>query len=318
MVADTLGLPLTYHWNFGTGQPADTANTANAGFDYHNPGKYFASLQILSPIGCWVQAIDTVLAIAPIRLKYVSDTGICRGNSIDFRLTGADTYTWFPDSSLSDIQGGSAIARPDSTTTYRVVGKDKYGCFADTATMTVSVASLPTVTVDPEISIPGGMQATLASLASADVISWNWTPPYFLSCLDCASPTTSPQAPISYTVTVTNANGCTASATVAVRLTCTENTIHIPNAFTPNHDGNNDLFYPVGTGVKIIRYFQVFSRWGQLLYSQKDIPANDKSFGWDGTFNGVPQPAGTYVYMAGIECFTGETYSLKGTVELLR
>ena len=92
----------------------------------------------------------------------------------------------------------------------------------------------------------------------------------------------------------------------------------MPNAFSPNHDGNNDYFYPVGSGVKMIRTFQVYSRWGQLLYTKKDMPANNSSYGWDGTFNGTIQPVGTYVYMVNVECFTGETFMLKGTVELLR
>ena len=90
------------------------------------------------------------------------------------------------------------------------------------------------------------------------------------------------------------------------------------NAFSPNHDGNNDYFYPAGSGIKLVKVFQVYSRWGQLLFSRKDFQANDKSFGWDGNLNGTPQPADTYVYMATIECFTGETFLIKGTVELLR
>jgi gliding motility-associated-like protein len=103
-----------------------------------------------------------------------------------------------------------------------------------------------------------------------------------------------------------------------IRLTCSEKAVFMPNAFTPNDDGNNDLFYPVGRGVRRIKLFQVYSRWGELLFSKSDMPANDKNFGWNGTLNGNKQPLGTYVYMVTAECFTGETFLLKGTVELLR
>ena len=90
------------------------------------------------------------------------------------------------------------------------------------------------------------------------------------------------------------------------------------NAFSPNFDGNNDYFYPTGSGVKIVKSFQVYSRWGQLLYSRTDFPPNDKKYGWDGNLNGIPQPSDTYVFVAGMICFSGENFVLKGTVELLR
>jgi gliding motility-associated-like protein len=233
-------------------------------------------------------------------------------------VQGADSYQWLPSSSLTGIRGGTAVARPDSTTVYTVIGHDLYHCFSDTAYLKVEVQPLPLVSIDPVVVIPGGTSTTLVPNSSPDVVSWNWTPPDYLNCTTCSTPISMPIAPITYTLTVTNAEGCVASANVTVRLSCSENAVHIPNAFTPNHDGNNDLFYPMGSGIKIILFFQVYSRWGQLLFSRKDIPANDKSFGWDGTLNGTNQPAGTYVYMIQAECFTGETFLLKGTLELLR
>ena len=90
------------------------------------------------------------------------------------------------------------------------------------------------------------------------------------------------------------------------------------NAFSPNFDGNNDYFYPAGSGIKLVKFFQVYSRWGQLLFSKTDFPPNDKTYGWNGTLNGTMQPVGTYVYVVNMECFSGENFTLKGTVELLR
>jgi gliding motility-associated-like protein len=177
---------------------------------------------------------------------------------------------------------------------------------------------VPTVTAEPLITVPAGTSLVLNTQASADVISWSWSPSGYLSCTNCPTPTTLPQAPISYIVTVTNASGCTATDTVVIRLTCSEKSVYVPNAFTPNDDGNNDFFFPIGKGAKLIKYFQVYSRWGELLFSKTDIPANDKNYGWNGTLNGTKQPPGTYVYVVGVECYTGETFMLKGTVELLR
>jgi gliding motility-associated-like protein len=317
-VADSLGQPLTFHWDFGTGNPADTAGTANVSFDYRGAGDYSALIRVASPVGCVDTAREAIHVVPRFALQYLQDTSICPGNSVPLTVSGADSYQWLPNSSLGDIQGGSVTAKPDSTTVYEVIGQDKYHCFTDTALLRVQVEPVPTVTIDPTVTIPGGTSIALTPTGSRDVISWIWSPATYLSCDSCAAPTAVNPSQITYTVTVANAEGCTASANVAIRLSCSENAVHIPNAFSPNHDGNNDLFYPVGSGVKLIRVFQVYSRWGQLLFSRKDFPVNDHLYGWDGTLNGMSQPAGTYVYMVEAECFTGEIFLLKGTVELLR
>jgi len=318
MLLDSLGQPLKYHWNFGTGNARDTANSRDTSFVYTRPGDYYATLEVWSPAGCYELAIDTIHVIPHFTMQFPNDTTICVGQSVPFTVQGADTYQWLPNTSLHDIKGNTAIGTPSDTTTYYVVGYDKYHCFADTVNFKVLVDPLPTVSVVPVGTILAGTSATLETKVSPDVVGWSWSPPTYLSCVNCESPITTPNIPMKYTVTVTTAHGCQANADVTIALGCSEKAVHIPNAFSPNHDGNNDYFYPVGSGVKIIRYFQVYSRWGQLLYSKKDMPANDQSWGWDGTFGGVIQPVGTYVYMVGVECFTGENFVLKGTVELLR
>ncbi len=317
-VADSLGMPLTYHWSFGTGLPGDTANIANASFDYKATGDYIAQIQVASPIGCVATAPDTVHVVPGISLTYRQDTTICPGNPVPLSVNGASTYSWLPAEGLEDVEGGTATAKPTGTTTYTVIGKDNYHCFIDTALLTVIVAPVPTVSIEPKITLPGGSSTVLNPVTSPDVVSWHWSPADSLSCTDCAHPTLVHPSEITYTIAVANAEGCTASANISIRLTCNEHAVVMPNAFSPNHDGNNDLFYPGGSGVRIIRNFQIYSRWGQLLFSRKDFQVNDHGFGWDGTLNGINQPSGTYVYMVQVECYTGETFVLKGTVELLR
>jgi len=317
-VADSLHVPLNYHWTFGTGNPGDTSSIVSPSFDYTRSGEFIAQLQVQSPIGCYAAANDTVDIASRFPMPHSPDTAICIGNSALLWASGAYSYQWLPANSLSSTQGDSVIATPLSTTTYTVIGSDKYHCYSDTDAITVTVDSLPVVNPAPDIVLLPGTSTPLNVTVSPDVVSWNWTPPSYLDCTACAVPTSTPLAPITYTLTVTTAAGCTSSGTITVRLTCLESAVHMPNAFTPNHDGNNDLFYPVGSGIKLIKYFQVYSRWGQLMYSRKDMPANDPSFGWDGNLNGTPQPTDTYVYMVMVECYTGETFLLKGTVELIR
>jgi gliding motility-associated-like protein len=317
-VADTLGYPLAYHWDFGTGMPADTSNVLNPTFHYYNPGNFVTAFQVQSPVGCVAYAYDSVHIVGRFPMPVSPDTTICIGGLAILEASGAFTYNWSPGSTLNITTGDSVVARPLSTTTYTVVGEDKLHCFLDTGQVKVTVDSLPLVTIPAPAPVLAGTDVQIDPQMSADVISYEWSPPQYLNCTDCAAPISTPEAPVTYTVTVKTAAGCTSSASVTIRLLCQQNGVYMANAFTPNFDGNNDYFYPTGTGVKLVKSFQVYSRWGQLLYSRKDFPPNDYHFGWNGTLNGTQQPMDTYVYVAEMICFTGESFILKGTVELLR
>ncbi len=317
-VADTLGYPLTYHWDFGTGAAGDTSNILNPTFVYTTPGDFVTALQVTSPVGCTAMAYDSIHVIGPFPMQHSPDTTICIGGLAILQSGGAFNYNWSPANTLNTKIGDSVIARPTVTTDYTVIGEDKYKCFLDTANIKVTVDSLPVVTIPPPEPVLAGSDVQIDPTVSADVVSWAWSPPTYLSCTDCASPVSTPLAPTTYTVTVTTAAGCTSSTSVNIRLLCLQSGVYMANAFSPNGDGNNDYFYPTGSGVKVVKSFQVYSRWGQLLYSRTDFPPNDKKYGWDGNLNGIQQPADTYVYVTEMICFTGENFVLKGTVELLR
>ena len=315
---DSLGMPVTYHWDFGNGTGSDTSDVLNPTFNYQTPGDFVTTLQATSAVGCTATAYDSVHVIGPFLMPTSPDTTICIGASALMWADSANTYAWSPGSTLNKTTGDSVIAKPDVTTTYTVMGTDKYKCFTDTAQIKITVDTLPAVKLPPGFAVLPGTAVQIDPTVSDDVISYTWSPPLYLSCTNCASTTVTPQAPQVYTLTVTTAAGCTSSASITVNLLCTENAVHMANAFSPNGDGHNDYFYPTGDGVKMVKLFQVYSRWGELLYSRADFPPNDPHYGWDGNFNGINQPIGTYVYVATLICFTDETFVLKGTVELLR
>ena len=319
-VADTLGYPITYHWDFGTGGAADTSNLLYPTFNYYIPGDFITTLHVSSPVGCTAVAYDSVHVIGPYPMPVSPDTTICIGGVANLEAYNANSYTWTPASSLNKSVGDSVVAKPFVTTTYKVIGTDKYKCFRDTASIKVTVDTLPMVSLPPGFAVLPGTEIQIDSKVSEDVVSWTWTPALYADSNQLNSPSINaiPQAPVTYTVTVKTAAGCTSSASISIRLLCTESAVHMANAFSPNFDGNNDYFYPTGNGLKRVKLFQVYSRWGQLLYSKSDFPANDKRFGWDGNLNGMNQPSGTYVYYAEVICYTDETFIVKGTVELLR
>jgi gliding motility-associated-like protein len=317
-VADTLGYPLTYHWDFGTGVATDTSNLLNPTFNYSNPGDFVTSFQVSSPVGCVKMAYDSVHIIGPFPMPVSPDTTICIGGMAYLHADSANSYTWSPASSLNKTTGDSVIARPPGTTQYTVIGEDKYKCYFDTASVNVTVDSIPSVTIPKPEPVLAGTDVLIQPVVSADVVSYDWSPPLYLNCTDCATPISTPLAPTTYTLTVKTAIGCTFSTTVTIRLLCLQSGVNMANAFSPNHDGNNDYFYPTGSGVKVVKSFQVYSRWGQLMYSRTNFPPNDFKYGWDGNLNGIPQPSDTYVFVAEMICFSGENFVLKGTVELLR
>lgn len=94
--------------------------------------------------------------------------------------------------------------------------------------------------------------------------------------------------------------------------------VFIPNSFTPNNDGVNDIFYIRGAGVKIVKHFMIFNRWGELLFEKDNFMVDDKRMGWDGTYKGKALPTGVFVYTAQLVCDNDEVFQMKGTITIIR
>lgn len=109
---------------------------------------------------------------------------------------------------------------------------------------------------------------------------------------------------------VTNRFGCKDSAEREMHVKGEH--IYIPNAFTPNGDGLNDLFKPVGTGIKSW-HMEVYNRWGQLVFS-----GDERGEGWDGSFENLPVPDDAYTYLCEGSGFSGKRFALKGMITVLR
>ena len=150
--------------------------------------------------------------------------------------------------------------------------------------------------------------------------SYQWTTTNdILDCYNCPNPVASPIDDESITLTIINANGCSASASTFFNLEAFRN-VYIPNAFSPNDDGLNDEFRVYsGIGVRMIRSFRVFDRWGNKIFERFDLaPSGEGSPGWNGTINEEMAPPGSYVYMLEVE-FTDSLIELyRGEILLVR
>ena len=146
-----------------------------------------------------------------------------------------------------------------------------------------------------------------------------WTPTDNLSCTNCLDPIANPLFSTQYMVQLVDENGCFLEASTLV-IVDKEVPIFVPNIFSPNGDGSNDLLSVFSSEQKVlaVKSFQVFDRWGANVFVSENFPPNDLSAGWDGTFNGKEMNSGVYVWIAEVELLDGRTEVIEGDVDLVR
>ncbi len=150
-------------------------------------------------------------------------------------------------------------------------------------------------------------------------VTLEWTPTTGLSCTSCPNPWVSTQENITYSLKVSDKFGCSATDKIAIDVYKSRD-IFIPNAFSPNHDGINDQFCPyAGFEVTAIRNFQVFDRWGGLIYETLNLRTDgERNCGWDGTTNGKVVDAGTYLFTMYVDFIDGASVLFSGEFTLVR
>ena len=223
---------------------------------------------------------------------------------------------WLPPTGHNSNTVYNPIATPDYTTIYTVIAR-LGSCIPDTNQVTLIIWPRPTIYAGPDQKVLAGTSAQLQATGK-DIATLLWWPGETLSCTDCFNPVASMTVNTTYHADATSDRGCKASDSVNILLYCDNSMVFIPNAFTPNGDGQNDVFYPRGAGLKEIKTFRIYNRWGELLYSQEGIKLNDASVGWDGSYKGSAPRPDVYVYILEAVCFTGEDVNVKGDVTIIR
>ncbi len=183
----------------------------------------------------------------------------------------------------------------------------------DTVVVPFTVQLVPS---DTTITRNGSVQLS-ATVSGGQQRSVTWTPSNYLSCINCNDPVAKPPFTQQYIVSARNENSCIATDTAMIR-TYTEGRVNIPNAFTPNGDGRNDVFYILGNqDISMISDFAVYDRYGQKVFGISGAPANNPVYGWNGKVNGKTGAAGTYVYAVTIVFRDGSKEMFKGTITLI-
>lgn len=238
-----------------------------------------------STFGCIAYDSVAVKVVQPSKIMVTQNMSICIGESVQLNASGTEIVTWSPSTGLSGINVQSPIAKPTATSTYTATGKDSYGCFITTDNVIITINPNPTVNAGNDTTMMAGYPLQLKPTYSPDVVKVQWIPSNFLSCSDCKTPVSTPIYSTTYTVFAYTANNCMSKDIINVFATCSKENLFVPNTFSPNGDGSNEVFYPRGRGIQKIKSFKIFNRWGQLIHLRENFFANDQSAGWEGTKN---------------------------------
>jgi len=268
--------------------------------------------------GCSSSDTMTIEVHQPFQLQLTPLFNICKGQTASLNVSGADSYKWSPSDGLSNSNTSRTEARPDSSMQYTVTGSDRFGCFTDSQKVQVNVHGYPTVKASEDKTVMLGTPVLLEATYSADVNEVRWSPTESFTRYDSNSVLVKPTINTEYTVKVKNMAGCSASDRVSVFVLCNQKNVFVPNLFSPNNDGVNDVFFPRGTGLLKIHTLRIFNRWGETVFEKKGFNANDPAAGWDGTYKGTRLTSDVFVYTLDLVCENNSVMSLRGNISLVQ
>ncbi len=252
-------------------------------------------------------------------IDLTGDSLICATDTATLQVIGADggsTFLWSPDEAVVSGQGTATLqVAPADNTTYAVQVNSPSGCTWN-ATIPVLVSPInggaASATVDQDLVLPGTTVQLNATPTSG--VTYVWSPAGLVSDPHIADPTAVVQTTTTFIVTISD-GVCTRNAAVTVRvheLICADPDIFVPNTFTPNGDGSNDVLYVRSRMIERLS-FQVFDRWGEKVFE-----TDDQRKGWDGIYKGRPVDPAVFVYHLTAWCVDGQEFFTKGNVTVVR
>jgi gliding motility-associated-like protein len=311
----------TFQWNFGDGNFSSIINPSHT---YADTGIFNVSLIEFPGLYCADTAYSKVLMYPYVNASFnYSDS--CTGQQILFTNTSSSTsgiitnaqWKILEDSNqlFSSNDYNSSFSFTKAPQTYEVflsVENDK-GCIAiDSQYINISQSPYPLQSHDTILARGASLQLEVNDGNKNYGGQYSWSPVFGLNDPNIPDPVLNSTIDNTYYVSIVNRYGCSLEDSIHVKY-YTGPDIYVPNAFTPNDDGINDILRPIPVGISKLNYFRVFDRNGQLVFQ-----TSQAGQGWDGRINGDPAVMNTYVWeVKGID-YTGKTIFKKGTVVLIR
>lgn len=298
----------TFRWN--TGSTSATLGQLGA-------GSY--TLTLTDAGGCSLESAYELAQPEPIALRIeAQENVICFGEAtgslVLSAMGGAPPYAFSLDglSFQSTPAFGSLPAG-----SYQAVVEDSRGC---ASALDAVISEPPPLLVDAgerQVVILG-YEARLRAVPNNPDVTFQWSPAESLDCADCPSPVALPLRNTVYVVQIEDASGCRAADSVEVAIS-SERPVFVPNAFSPNDDGRNDLFTAYGgPGLLGIVSVKIYNRWGGLAYEQENLSAGNPVIAWDGRAGNQDAPPGVYTYVFELEFIDGQRLFISGDISLIR
>lgn len=306
---------MLYQWQFGDGASATTKNSAHV---YAKAGTYTVQLTVTSNQIC-LSTHEITITIYQNAIAAFNIQPVCVNLPVQAINTTVDTVS-SPISYLWSFGNGQhSTSRTPPVQTYTTAGSYIISLAVSTQQCPTPPVTLSRLLVvdKPKTGITYPLEYAvihypLALHARPFGESAIWSPAVNLDEPANFNPVFIGTEEQLYTIRITTVSGCLTVDTQLVKVVPTVE-IYVPNAFTPNNDGINDILRPILRGIAEIKYFRVFNRWGQLWFETR----TNKN-GWDGSFKGMPQESQTIVWMFEAVGVDGKTYTRKGSSVLLR
>ncbi|MAT54266.1 MAG: hypothetical protein CMN32_07265 [Saprospirales bacterium] len=277
-------------------------------------------------LGC-TDTTSVLINAYPVDIELPDEMVFCEeAGEIDLTVVNNDpfqelTYAWNPEDVIvgQNSDGSTVTIDLDGPTTMYVEATNQFGCQAIDSSQIIYF-DLPAYIPDElftdvdTIILNSGESAHLETIYDP-LLQYEWLPHEGLDDPFVYNPVAMPTETTTYTLTVTNEEGCIAVRQITIYVVspdCREPNIFVPNAFTPNGDGNNDVLY-VRSNIIESMEFAIYNRWGQKVFE-----TTEQSIGWDGTYKGQELPNDVFGYYLKAKCFNGEEFFKKGNISLMR
>ena len=312
-----------YNWNFGDG---GTSSIQNPSHQYTSPGLYNVSLAVQTQSSCSdTMRLSNLIKIVQSPLITISgDSTACIFDPMIYTGlfqrpdTSAAVWNWtFPNGNNSIVQNpAQQVYTTAGNFIVTTIVTNSSGC-KDTSTKNITVFPLPAATMPGTLTMSAGFPVTIPATYSSNVVSYLWSPASTLNCSNCPQPVANPKFNTTYQVLFTDSNGCRNRGSITIIVICKNANVFMPNTFSPNGDGSNDIFYPRGKGINRAKSLRIFNRWGEIVFESKDFPINDPDYGWNGIYKGNKAQPGVYIYQVEFYCDNGDIIRFEGNVSLI-